>query len=62
MAKIKLEDVKKAEAEYALNLIRYGEHNQATIRAEIRYSELKKKYQSLSADDDLLRNIWMMGG
>lgn len=41
-------DVKQAEAHYVSMLLQYGPNNQATIRAEIIYRELKWKREGKS--------------
>ena len=43
--KILLKDVKKAEIEYGNVLINWGENNQITLRAMVKYYELKKEYE-----------------
>jgi len=43
--KVLLRDVKEAEKVYAVALSRWGEKNQITIRAMIRYYDLKNKYK-----------------
>ena len=43
--KILLKDVKKLEAEYGSAIINWGENNQITLRAMVKYYELKKEYE-----------------
>jgi|GEM_PF-3894811 len=43
--KILLKDVKKVEAEYGNALINWGENNQVTLRAIVKYYKLKKEYE-----------------
>jgi hypothetical protein len=43
--KIKLKDIRKVEREYANALSIWGDRNMITIRAEIKYYDLKRKYE-----------------
>jgi hypothetical protein len=43
MKKIRLKDIKAAEAEYLHSLLTWGENNQVTIRAMIKLYELKEQ-------------------
>lgn len=43
--KILLKDLKQAEKEYANAIIIWGENNQITIRALIKYQDLKYRYE-----------------
>lgn len=44
--KVKRQDIDRAASEYQSALKQYGENNQATIRAEIRYRDLQKQYDA----------------
>jgi len=43
--KIRLKDVKDAEREYSNSLFTWGEYNQTTIRALIKWKDLKKVWE-----------------
>ncbi len=43
---VKLSDVKQAERSYSNALMTYGENNLATVRALIRWQDLKREYES----------------
>ncbi len=43
--KILLKDVKEAEKEYAKAILRWGERNQITLNAMVKYYDLKKRYE-----------------
>ena len=44
MKKILLREVKEAERDYSSALMRWGERNQVTLRAMVKWYDLKKKY------------------
>ncbi len=46
MAKILLKDLKAAEKLYAMAMDNWGEKNQITVRAMIKYYDLKKQYEN----------------
>ena len=44
MNKVLLRDVKAAERDYCTSLMNWGERNQVTLRAMVKWYDLKKEY------------------